>query len=159
MTKQINLTQGKVAIVDDSDYEWLSQYKWRFYGSGYAVRDVIIDGVNEIIYMHKAILDCPDNAIGDHKDRDKLNNQRSNLRVATFTQNSINSLREKNKAGYRGVSRQSDSDTYKAQIKVNKVIVYLGSFREPIDAALAYDEAAIKYHGEYAITNFPRQGL
>lgn len=154
--KQIPLTQGMFALVDDEDFEWLNQWKWyakKDSATYYAVRG----SRNKTIRMHRLILGLTDkNIFADHIDHNGLNNQRSNLRKATHTQN----LRNKQKTGkgskYLGVCRinnKGGSTTYRAIISVNNTTIYLGAFRIEEDAARAYNEAAIKYSGEFANLN------
>ena len=98
--KKIPLTKGKFALVDDEDFERLSQFKWH-YGKGYAARKTNED----YIYMHKEILGIGKKQEGDHKNGDKLNNQRANLRTCTHAQNMFNRRTQKNNvSGVSGVS-------------------------------------------------------
>lgn len=89
--------------------------------------------------------------------RDGLDNRRKNLRKATPTQQAINSLRV-NLTGYRGVWRVANRPGYAVGIRVAGKAEYLGYFKDKIQAAKAYDEAAKLYHGEFAVLNFPREG-
>jgi len=97
--KKIPLTQGKLALVDDADYKWLNQWKWKVINCNYtcyAARTIYLGGGRKnqksgTIQMHRLILNAPINMEGDHKDGNGLNNQRSNLRLATSGQNSQNS--------------------------------------------------------------------
>ncbi len=96
--KLIPLSQGKYAKVDDEDFEYLSQWKW-YFNSGYAVR-----GCEKRILMHRIILETPDNLLTDHINRDKLDNRRSNLRVATKSLNNFNTkIRKDNTSGVKGI--------------------------------------------------------
>ena len=150
--KQIQLSQNKVALIDDEDFEWLNQWKWtanKMRNKWYATRRT---ESREYIYMHRLILGITDpNIRGDHKDGDGLNNRRYNLRISTPAQNASNRGKNvNNKTGYKGVRYQADG-YYIAEI--NKK--YLGCFHSPEDAARAYDKAAKQYHGEFAYLNFP----
>jgi hypothetical protein len=92
----------------------------------------------------------------DHKDRDGLNNQRDNLRVATHAQNDQNrGLRRDNTSGYKGVSWRKDKKKWQAHIKVNQHARHLGYFKSKLTAAKVYDTAAIRYFGKFAALNFP----
>lgn len=147
MTKEIPLTRGKFALVDDDDYPELSKHKWRVSGEGYALRSVKAGGKSQDIFMHRAILNPPPGFEGDHIDRDRLNNTRANLRIATRAQNAANvSCRNK----FRGV--RPGKGCWKTIIG-DRVI---GRYSTAEDAALAYDIAALEKRGEFASLNFPR---
>lgn len=146
-------------MVDDADFEWLSQWKWHLrYGGGncyYAARSGNKKkGEKTTVKMHRLILGLTDSKIeADHKDRNGLNNQRENLRIATRSQNLIN---RKSKTGstskYLGVNKKWRK--WEAKIKPGgQKIVYLGLFKTEIEAALAYNEAATRLHGEFANLN------
>lgn len=155
--KQIQLTQGKVALVDDVDYERLNQHRWCAKKSGatwYAVRMVGKDGKQMTLYMHREILGLTANIETDHKDGDGLNNQRHNLRLATTAQNQRNQKKQKGTSQYKGVYWYQGKTKWCAQIWIAKKRVSLGIFLSEIDAAKAYDNAAIKHFGEFARTNF-----
>lgn len=145
--------RGKfVALVDDSDHEMLSRYNWSLFmvkTNNYA--RAIIDGKG--VLMHRLILGLTDPKIlGDHADTNGLNNQRSNLRIATRTQNGVN-RKACGTSKYLGVHL----DKYKywiTQISINKKQTYLGYFKSEIEAAKAYDVAAKKHYGEFANLNF-----
>jgi hypothetical protein len=153
--RTIELTQGKVALVDDEDYDWLSQWKWyahrnpktRIYW--YARRDE----KRRTIFMHREILRTSRGSQVDHRDQNGLNNQKSNLRDCTHAQNMQN-RRPSAKTGFRGVT-QYRKDTWKSEIKTNGLRIYLGYYATAEEAARAYDRAAIKYFGEFAKLNFP----
>ncbi len=149
--KKIPLTRGKVALVDDDDFDWISQLEWS------AVR--VSSGTGEIWYatkrggkgfMHSVISGfrkC------DHKDGNGLNNQRDNLRPCTSSQNAANSFQRKpNISGFKGVSRNHYK--WKARLMLNRKEIFLGDFDTPELAARAYDAGAIKHFGEFARTNF-----
>jgi hypothetical protein len=154
MTKQIQLTKGFVALVDDADYEWLSRQKWQASWNGgnwYAVKTDVIG----TMYMHRAIANAPSGSVVDHVDGNTLNNQRCNLRTCSQSENMQNRGKTKtNTSGYKGVTWHRNRNKFLAQIKVNNKNIYLGYFKSAEDAARAYDEAAKKHHGAFAYYNF-----
>ena len=151
MTKQIPLTQSKFAIVDDEDFEYLNQWKWYVHKNGnnfYAVR-----GFPKRIQMHRVVMNTSDGIEVDHIDGNGLNNTRSNLRNCTHVQNMQNRKKNSdNTSGYKGVDWHNEK--WRAQITINKKIVFLGYFSSIEDAAHAYDTAAKEGHGNFAKTNF-----
>ena len=156
-TREIPLSQGKVAIVDAQDFERLARFKWfanRNSGIFYARRTISINGRKTVILMHRYILGLkPGDLQVDHRDGDGLNNTRANLRLATRSENQRNcGKRSKNTSGYKGVSKRRQ--TWMVQIGLHGKKYHLGAFSSPIDAAFVYDAAALKMHGEFARTNF-----
>ena len=162
--KEIQLTQGKVALVDDEDYEELSKYRWVSYkrkhnGLYHAGRKIYKNGDVTTIWMHREIMCPPVGLEIDHKDGNGLNNQRSNLRFATKIQNQQN----RRKAGYRngkptaskykGVWFRAGRGTWAAEIRINKKKKYLGAYNSEAVAAKIYNDAATKYFGEFACLN------
>jgi hypothetical protein len=153
--KRIPLTQNKWAIVDDEDYENLSGFKWR-YSHGYAIRHPSrAMGKRKNIFMHREIMQTPQNMATDHINLDTLDNRRSNLRVCTHGQNQANRGKlSNNTSGYKGVSWHKSSRKWAANIRYMDKQIYLGKYTNKEDAAQAYDRAALKYYGEFAILNF-----
>lgn len=157
MTKLIPLADGRSAIVDDEDFEWLSQWKWHTSNSGsrgYAMRQA--DNPYETIAMHRTILNV-DSPEVDHINLNKLDNRRSNLRPATYTQNRCNQDKKSGvfSSQYKGVSWCKKMNRWRAEVKINKKRVYSEYFFFEPDAAHAYDTAASIHHGEFARLNFP----
>ena len=152
MTKTIELTQGKVALVDDEDYERINAYKW-YYCKGYAVRK-FGSPPRKFVYMHRVILDTPDGLETDHVNGDGVDNRKANLRACTRSENQRNLGRTiSNTSGFKGVTKSKGSTKWIASIKHFGQQIYLGRFTTPEAAARAYDEAALKLHGEFARTN------
>ena len=160
MAKEIILTQGKVAIVDTDDYERILSYgKWTYQKNGYAIIQKGFKnehgnwGVNKII-MHRIILNAQPGQFVDHSNGDKLDNRKTNIRICTGVENRRNvGIRKNNKSGYKGVFFWKDRNKFTSQIWFEKKKIHLGVFIDPIDAARAYNEAAIKFHGEFANLN------
>ncbi len=150
--KEIQLTQNKVTLVDDWNYEWLNQWKWyaiKGRNTYYAVRGIWINNKMKRIYMHRLIMSAI--KVTDHKDRNGLNNQENNLRPCTYTENNYNS-KTFSSTGYKGV--YYNGNCIFSQIKINGKLKYLGTFNNIIDAAHKYDEVAKIYQGEFANLNF-----
>lgn len=154
--KEIPLSRGKVALVDDDDYEWLNQWKWCYLAKGYAIRAEGNGAQRRYIYMHRLILNPSPGLTVDHINRNRLDNRRENLRVATYSQQMFNlPIRRDNKSGYYGVSKRTDTGRWTAHITHNHHAVSLGTFDDPASAARAYDAAAVKHRGAFANLNFP----
>lgn len=155
--KLIPLSQGKFAQVDDSDFDWLMQWKWSASNDGnttYAFRRA--GPGRPAILMHRIILNAPNGLDGDHKNGNGLDNQRHNLRLATDADNARNRRpHEHHSSPYKGVSRKERGKRWLAQITLNGQHRYLGYFSTPEEAAHVYDTAARAAFGEFAFLNFP----
>lgn len=150
--KQIPLTQGKFALVDDADFGELTKFKWAY--CRYAYRREYRNGKGKTLYMHRVILNTPEGMDTDHINRDKLDNRRANLRICTHSQNEANTdLRRNNTSGFKGVSFHRQTKKWEAKIMCNRQKVHLGLFNNIVLAALAYNAAAKKYHGGFALLN------
>jgi len=157
------------AIVDPSDFAELSKYVWLAdysCGSYRIIRLVLKDKGHTTLLMHRQIMadelerrrnKSKEQLYIDHKNRDSRDNRRANLRAATHTQNASNRVKVNKKYSsiYKGVSWNKSSKKWFAVIKSNNRRMFLGYFDDEIEAAKAYDEAARKYHGEFACLNFP----
>lgn len=155
--KEIQLTQGLVTQVDDEDYEWLNQRKWsakKENNTHYAVRNHSIDGKRSTVRMHRLITNAPKGMDVDHIDGNGTNNQRSNLRICTRSQNQMNKGSSRGSLSkYCGVSWDKERKNWRSRISCNYKSIHLGHYKDETDAALAYNEAALKYHGEFARLN------
>lgn len=152
--KEIQLTQGQIALVDDEDFENLNQFRWCAVKIGrtfYAVRNVRIDGKKRGVRMHCQILG---GKLIDHKDHNGLNNQKSNLRFCTASQNCMNKRKRKNCVSiYKGVCFHKQHKRWLAHIKKDGKDNHLGYFVTEIDAAKAYNIKAVELFGEFANLN------
>lgn len=160
--KEIKLNKGYVTQVDDADYEWLNQWHWwtqKARGTVYVIRKEWHNGKRRDVRMHRQILGLTDPKVfGDHIDGNGLNNQRANIRKCTCAQNNMNATAlKRGTSSYKGVSYRAINSKWVARIGVAGKIVYVGDYLTQTDAALAYNEAAIKYHGEFARLNIINQ--
>lgn len=158
--KEIKLTQGQVALVDDEDYEFLNQWKWfakKDHDKYYAARATMLrPGKQRMIFMHRDALKVEHTVKVevDHLDGDCLNNQKGNLRLATRSQNCANRRPFKNSSSiFKGVGWVRRTKKWHAKIRKDGVCRHLGYFDIETDAALAYNKSAIELHGEYAYIN------
>ncbi|MCJ7458336.1 MAG: AP2 domain-containing protein [candidate division Zixibacteria bacterium] len=157
--KEILLTQGKVAIVDDEDFEELNKYKWDAHISWhtYYVERGVYDretGKVKIIKMHRQIMGFPEGKEIDHINHNGMDNRKCNLRSCEHWQNKKNGLLYKtNTSGFRGVSWYKRSQKWRAYFYRESTQKTIGYFDNIIEAARAYDEKA-KELGEFAILNF-----
>jgi hypothetical protein len=157
--KEIKLTQGQVALVDDEDYDWLNQWKWyaawnKTTKSFYAVRTDYSTGKQKEIRMHRVILNAPKGIDCDHKDGNTLNNQKYNLRLDPEKRNNQNArMRSDNISGYRGIAWDKKYSKWSARINFQGKRYFLGYFDIAKDAAKKRNEEALKLHGEFAKLN------
>lgn len=154
--KNIQLSNGKLVIVDDSDHELLSKYKWHFTKGGYAIRSEGPRKKRIQIYMHRQIMDAKKGEYVDHINLDKLDCRRENMRICTNQQNAFNQKKRRANCSskYKGVTWWPRDSKWKAGIMVNYKHKNLGYYENERDAALVYDNAAKQYFGEFANLNF-----
>lgn len=150
--------KGKFALVDTEDYEYLSQFTWNLSTQGYAIlanaTRSIRTGKAPGRMMHQCVLPAPAGHMVDHLNQNKLDNRKSNLRLATHQDNMRNTKAKANKATksvFKGVFKQGNG--WQASISVDYKQIYLGFFGTQREAAKAYNDAAQKYHGEFAHLN------
>jgi hypothetical protein len=153
--KEIKLTNGMIALVDDADFEWLNKYTWSYDGKKYAKRTQSRTILKKDLTMHREIMGFPENKQVDHINGNKLDNRRENLRLCSNSENLCNRGKQKNNtSGYKGVTWNKNNKNWMAQINVLGKYIYIGSYPEKELAARAYDEAAKKYHGLFSKPNF-----
>lgn len=163
--KTIKLSNSDLTTtVDDEDFELVSQFKWRLYKrKQYAVAYVPVKLRHKYkttsIQMQRLIMFDKLNSgeLVDHIDRNKLNNTRNNLRIVNMSQSNMNrgkivfNRKSKNQSKYKGVFWSRNK--WRAAITVDSKKIYLGFFTDEKEAAIAYNKAAMKFHGEYAYLN------
>lgn len=152
--KEIKISETHYTKVSDVDYEMLSKYRWTYNKNGYAVRNG--DRPGYTIYMHRVIMGLTegDGLLVDHKNGNGLDNRRENLRVCTKTQNQYNQKpRHTSISKYKGVGYYNRDKKWRARIVVNRKDIELGKFDSELEAAKAYDAAALEHHKEYAWLN------
>lgn len=155
--RKISLSNGQYALVDDEDYEKLSQYKWHVNKNGYIQRSIYLGGGRKNKKykgekLHHLIL-IPKHDEGlyiDHINRNKLDNRKENLRYCTHAENCRNrQVRADNKTGVKGVNKMHNCNRWRVRIQVNGKRKHIGLFEKLEDAMEAYKNASMKYHQEY----------
>ena len=158
--KQIPLTRGLFALVDDDMFDYLSRHKWYAQRCGkywYAAAREIVNGKSTIVTMHRIVNNTPVGFRTDHANRNTLDNRRCNLRNCDTTLNNANSKKRINGLQkYKGVtkSRKNLKKPYLAQIVYRGQSYYLGYYKTAEEAALAYNKKAKELFGEFARLNF-----
>ena len=151
--KKIKLTQGKFTIIDSEDYKYLNQFKWQIDKDDYAVRKASrkFGKPRKTFRMAREIMKFPKNKEVDHKNHDKLDNRKTNLRICTHAQNQMNrNLQKNNTSGFSGILWSSQKNKWIAQIHKNNKKIHLGSFKKIESAILTRKNAEKLYYGNFA---------
>lgn len=145
---QIILANGLSAIIDDDDFNIVSQYSWHMQSKGYAAS-------NKRHLMHRIIMRAKSGQMIDHINGNKLDNRKSNLRLCTNSQNHMNKPKTsiKKTSKYKGVYWCSAKKTWRSDIKINRKKIHIGSFKNEDLAAIAYNKVAKELHGDFALLN------
>lgn len=147
MAKGIVLACGSVTYVSDEDYELVSRFSWHIMSKGYVAGRI----GSGYVLLHRFLLGAK-RGIVHHKDRNPLNNTRENLVLTNYAVN--NQARHGiKKFPFIGIYWDKTAQKFRASIRVKTKHIRLGTFDDILKAALAYDEAAVKYYGEDAMTN------
>lgn len=154
--KKIPLSQGKCALVDDEDFERISTYRWNLL----RCRNIMYAQchlTDRTVLMHRLVMNAPKGMNVDHRDQDGLNNQKSNLRVCTHTQNLQHMAKKITaRSGFKGVHcnpAKYPINPWSARIQVLGKRLELGQYPSAELAASAYNNAAVKHFGQYASLN------
>lgn len=150
----VPLTQGFVATIDREDIHLIDGHLWAALRRGskwYAGRSIWRSGTNDVQLMHRVILAAKTGELIDHRDGNGLLNRRFNLRLATQSQNAMNSGPHSNsKSGVKGVHWSKQHGRWKAEICSNGIRTHLGLFDQLEEAAAVYNSACLDLHGEFA---------
>ncbi len=153
MTRFISLAGGLFAIVDAADYEWLNRYRWHARGGPTGYASTTID--HRVVFMHRLIMNPAEGYVVDHKNGNRHDNRRSNLRECTQSENRQNSRKSRGTSRFKGVFWNTRRGKWSAVISCRGKTIYLGSFDDETEAARAYDRKARELFGAFACPNFP----
>ena len=156
--KEIKLTRGESALINDEDFEWINSYNWALHpqGNGYAVRKGSkAKGEPRTVNMHRMIMQSKPGEHVDHINLNSLDNRKENLRIANIQTNAFNRRKPRVEATsqYKGVLKRKGDPGWEARLKYNDKAIHLGTFRQEEVAAAAYNYAAVLMFGVYAREN------
>jgi hypothetical protein len=162
-TIEVPITKGYITLVDEDDAQKVTGQKWWtiIVTKNRNIPQIYVQGLSretgKRIYLHRFIMNPPNHLRVDHKNHNGLDNRKSNLRIATNSQNAANRRIEVGQMGFRGVRQSPNSkrNPFYANVAIEGKTLHLGCFPTAIEAALAYDKRAYELFGSYAILNFP----
>jgi len=142
-------------LVSDESFDFVNNHKWYLHHRGYAITSIKDHtGKRKLVKLHRLLMNFPVGMHVDHKDGNKSNYQLNNLRVATKNQNERNRPKRPNCSSiYKGVYWNKTYKRWYASITLDNKLHYLGSFTNELAAAIAYNEKAKEFHGEFAVLN------
>lgn len=148
---EIDLGYGFVSLIDLEDVDKCKDWNWYLNKDGYVVRSILIDV--KAIRLHRIIMNTPKGMDTDHIDHNPLNNRKSNLRICSRSENSMNTITTTGTSKYKGVYWNKKNKKWIAQIKIDYKNIYLGSFYNEEDAAIAYNNKATELFGDFKLVN------
>jgi len=153
--------KGHTVLIDEEDYFIVSLFTWHIkevHGIFYAASSIFdrYEGMPKRIMMHRLLGNIPKGMLTDHANGNGLDNRKCNIRACNYSQNAMN-RKYKSKSGFIGVTLKDKK--FRAEITVDGNKFWLGKFKTAVEAGKARDKAAIKYHGEFARLNFPKESL
>lgn len=158
-TLQIPLTQNKYALIDAEDFDLVSGWTWsacKYGRTFYAKCSVRVAGKQTSVKMHRLIMSADEGEAVDHINGDGLDNRRCNLRLASKSQNGQNQANcRTHSSRFKGVSWDKQTGRWRSKIQCDGMTFHIGRFHSEIEAARAYDSAALELFGDYARLNFP----
>jgi len=162
---EVRLTQGLIAAVDEADLLLLAGYSWsamRVRNTWYACayqRGSHGMGARKNVLMHRLLLDAPKGVQVDHRNGDGLDNRRINLRLASASQNQMNRHASAGRSQFKGVTWGGRAERWIARTQMDGESRHVGAFADEVEAARAYDSAALDRFGQFAHLNFPREAV
>lgn len=161
MVKEIALTNSdKKVSVDADNFERLSKYKWHLCANGYPCRSIYESSTQKTKHstMHREIMAAQKGEQVDHIDRNRLNNTRGNLRICNSSENGCNTgKRREGDSEYKGIHLDKRRKKWRAEIQFENNVYNIGSYADEAEAARARDGAALYFHKEFAVLNFPAE--
>jgi len=152
---KLKLTNGKYTLIDKKFYDKVKNYKWRQDSlAGHVVITIGKKGHRKLLRLHRLIINVKDGELVDHINGNVLDNRLKNLRLANKSKNAMNRGKQRNNtSGYKGVSFNKQMNMWQAQLVANKIKRLNSFFKTKKEAAIAYNNAAIKFHKEFARLN------